>query len=70
MMMCNYCADTENESFEQLVYVEKNGLFDKVYFQAVIRDNELIIYANRFGGNDGVLGKKKINFCPMCGRKL
>lgn len=68
--MCKYC-DYELEDNEPILETKFDVLGYKPLAQAWIRDDEIKLMI--WGGKSMAPikeTKKKINYCPMCGRKL
>lgn len=64
--MCKYC-DIENGT-EDILRKNVVVLNEKILFELFLLKNEIGLCS---GGNyDSPLAKKKIKYCPMCGRKL
>lgn len=63
--MCKYCSDWENEH-KELIRAELPGNLLKV---EVLQD-KLALIEQRYGKDQIADGYVKINYCPMCGRKL
>lgn len=73
MNKCKYCCD-----FSSAKYIIRKSiplcLGTKMDISLDINENQLDIYLcnsyQRMEASDGMVLKSKINFCPMCGRKL
>lgn len=81
---CTYCFKTAEDIVSDFEYVTddviESTLFDvdfglNIYSQILTDDSTLVVeaipYANGCMGDQCIsISKRKINYCPMCGRKL
>lgn len=79
--MCEYCSEEHRDYREEIAYFSI-PLFSKEYIDNALlnfsiriddQDNlEMYAFASldHIAGDDGKEFKKKINYCPICGRKL
>jgi hypothetical protein len=73
-----YCDFCRLDIFNRKELIKENidfGVFGKSELSALISCNEEgyhmgVALINGIDGNDLVYASPKINFCPMCGRKL
>ena len=81
--MCEYCRDFQKdgmkEDYDAFDIIEKKITFKTNLKGNITAETRYYNYINEKGelvgfiGGDGVelfLGNRKINYCPMCGRKL
>lgn len=71
--MCEYCKENDEKECVaiNLIDEQRQGLFDEVVFQLYIDYGKLVMYVDNIGGSQNYFeSQKKINYCPMCGRKL
>lgn len=69
-MRCNYCSWFEND--EEPVFLTRYnfGFFHRnASVSATIEEGNLVISGD-VDGDFQELAKTKVNYCPMCGRKL
>ena len=69
--MCEYCVGFNDENQKSIMMCDQQGFLDTYGFDIDINDKgELLLYAS-IGRSEGeTIGRVKIGFCPMCGRKL
>lgn len=74
--MCKYCCGNIDGEWARENIFDVNikysiGMMSKTLFHhAVIRNGELVVSLEDNAGNYFSKESAKINYCPMCGRKL
>ena len=74
-LRCNMCKFCNNKAKSIILNVERDGIMDEKVqaFQATIKGNELMfeIISNHLSTYFNLTTlKKRILYCPICGRKL
>lgn len=60
-MKCEYCRPVRDDN-EELIYTEMSNDYDGYFTQIRYKNKEYRLYTNN--------SFTKINYCPICGRKL
>lgn len=70
--MCEYCDDSSTDLLHDSIPVSLNGIkVDELQADVFIRfDGRLELYIDSEHEETISLNLLKINFCPMCGRRL
>lgn len=72
--MCEYCKRNElgDADGDEFIRVSLDmPLKEKLELSIdLTAKGELLLFGNYTSGDGDALGKVKINYCPMCGRKL
>lgn len=70
-MMCKYCVGFDDDSQTSILTCNQQAFLDTYGFDIDINGiGELTLYASIGRAEGGNIGRVKINYCPMCGRKL
>ena len=72
MAKCKYCCFGRKESDEFPTPLIKAKKYGNDYYVGIVANNNPYLYIEADNGGIGLFLDKrfKINYCPMCGRKL
>lgn len=71
-VICKFCCDAEKDDvFPEPLLIDKMNIFGNEVIRYITLDGDALVYTsdvNGISGEDGTL--RRINYCPICGRKL